>query len=112
MAMPPLDLTLIQALLTSKTISNEISSADDLTTPGFYFVKNPHLANMPTTYWSHVFVNANPSKDRIEQICFPDRVHEIWFRYKVDDTWSAWNQLATMDQVTNELTRLLTTVEF
>lgn len=112
MAMPPLDLTLIQALLTSKTIINGISSADELTTPGFYFVQITKLANMPTTNWTHVFVNGNTSKNRIEQICFPDDGHAIWFRDKVDDTWSAWNQLATMDQVTNELTRLLTTVEF
>ena len=112
MAMPPLDLTLIQSLLTSKTVSNEIASANDLTTPGFYFVEKGQLADMPTPYWSHVFVNANTSKSRIEQICFPDRDHVIWFRNKVEDTWSAWNQLATMDQVTNELTRLLTSVEF
>lgn len=112
MAMPPLDLTLIQQLLSSKTIINGISSADDLTTPGFYFVQIPQLANMPSTNWAHVFVNANTSKKRIAQICFPDQGHVIWFRDKVDDTWSAWNRLATMDQVTNELTRLLTTVEF
>lgn len=112
MAMPPLDLTLIQALLSSKTISDEISNANDLTTPGFYFIENANLVNMPTSNWCHVFVNANTSKSRIEQICFPDRDHVIWFRNKVDDTWFAWNQLATMDQVTNELTRLLTTVEF
>lgn len=117
MAMPPLDLTLIQQLLSSKTISDEISNANDLTTPGFYFVENPNLANMPMTklghvYWGHVIVNANTEKSRIEQIYFPDQGHVIWFRDKYDDTWSAWNQLATMDQVTNELTRLLTTVEF
>lgn len=112
MTMPPLDLTLIQQLLSSKTISDEILNANDLTTPGFYFVENPNLANMPTTNWTHVFVNANTSKNRIEQICFPDQGHVIWFRDKVDGTWSTWNQLATMDQVTNELTRLLTTVEF
>lgn len=112
MAMPPLDLTLIQSLLTSKTISTEISSANDLTTPGFYFVEKDRLADMPAPNWSHVFVNANTSKNRIEQICFPDTGHNVYVRDKVDDTWSAWNQLATMDQVTNELTRLLTTVEF
>ena len=112
MAMPPLDLTLNQALLTSKTISNEIANANDLTTPGFYFIENATLVNMPTSNWCHIFVNANTSKNRLVQICFPDQGHVIWFRNKVDDTWSAWNQLATMDQVTNELTRLLTTVEF
>lgn len=112
MAMPPLDLTLIQQLLSSKTIKNEISNANDLTTPGFYFVENPNLANMPMNKLGHVIVNANTEKSRIEQIYFPDQGHVIWFRDKYDDTWSAWNQLATMDQVTNELTRLLTTVEF
>lgn len=112
MAMPPLDLTLIQQLLSSKTISDEISNANDLTTPGFYFVENVNLPNLPTTHWCHMIVSANTSKNRIEQICFPDQGQVIWFRDKYNDDWSAWNQLATMDQVTNELTRLLTTVEF
>jgi hypothetical protein len=90
--MPPLDLTLIQALLTGKTISNEITTANDLTTPGFYFVENPQLANMPTRNWGHVFVNANTAKNRIVQICFPDSSQSVWFRMKSDDSWSDWKQ--------------------
>lgn len=112
MAMPPLDLTLIQALLSSKTISDEISSADDLTTPGFYFVENTQLANMPSSHWSNIFVNANTSKNRILQICVSNSSPDVWFRSKRETSWSAWNKLATMNQVTSELTRLLTTVEF
>lgn len=90
MAMPPLDLTLIQSLLTSKTISNEITSANDLTTPGFYFVENPNLDNMPTPDWSHVFVNANTSKNHIVQICVPDNGKSFWFRTKSTIGWSDW----------------------
>lgn len=92
MTMPPLDLTLIQALLSSKTISNEISNANDLTTPGFYFVENPALANLPTRNWCHIFVNANTDKNRIMQICFPDDSQSVWFRVKLDGKWYEWNQ--------------------
>ena len=92
MAMPPLDLTLIQALLTSKTISNEISNANDLTTPGFYFAENHQLDNMPTPKWCHIFVNANTAKNRIVQSCFPDNGQSVWFRMKRDDSWSDWEQ--------------------
>lgn len=70
MAMPPLDLTLIQQLLSSKTIINGISSADDLTTPGFYFVQIPQLANIPSTNWAHVFVNADTSKKESNKFVF------------------------------------------
>lgn len=103
MAMPPLDLTLIQALLTSKTVDAG-TNKDDLTTPGFYYVNDPN--------WGHLIVTANDSKNRIAQISFPDFGDSAWFRVKNDSGWNAWNRLATMDQVTNELTRLLTTVEF
>lgn len=106
MAMPPLDLTLIKSLLSSQTFTDEISNVNDLTTPGFYFVQNPNAVNLPIRNWSHVFVNANTTKTRIEQICFPDQGDTIWVRSKKDDTWSAWNQLATMDQVTNKLTHI------
>ena len=92
MTMPPLDLTLIQSLLTSKTVSNEITSANDLTTTGFYFVENHRLADMPAFGWSHLFVNANTAKNRIVQICFPDDAQSAWFRMKSDDRWSPWNQ--------------------
>lgn len=90
MAMPPLDLTLIQSLLTSKTVSNEIASANDLTTPGFYFVENNRLADMPVTDWSHVLVNANTSKNHIFQICVPDDGANLWFRTKSTAGWSEW----------------------
>lgn len=92
MAMPPLDLTLIQSLLSSKTISSEISNANDLTTPGFYFVEIHQLANMPTSNWCHLFVNANTSKNRIVQICFTDRAESVWFRVKLDNNWSPWKR--------------------
>lgn len=107
MAMPPFDLTLFTHVLNSKTVTGDLN---ELTTSGFYYVELP--VNAPTNHYPHLIVNANDRKDRIEQICFPDQGPTIWFRNKVNDTWSAWNQLATMDQVTNELTRLLTTVEF
>lgn len=108
MAMPPLDLTLIQSLLTSKTLSNEISSANDLTTPGFYFVENHRLTDMPAPGWFHMIVNANTAKNRIVQICFPDDDQSVRFRMKSDDSWSPWqsfvispkNNMTTIDDPT------------
>ena len=91
MAMPPLDLTLNQSSLTSKTISNEITDLNDLTTPGFYFVENTQLANLPLNNCSHVFVNANTAKNRILQICYPENSQSVWFRMKIEDSWSDWN---------------------
>lgn len=92
MATLPLDLTLIQSLLSSKTVSTGITSANDLTTPGFYFVENHRLADMPAPGWFHLFVNANTAKNRIVQICFPDDAQSAWFRMKSDYGWSPWNQ--------------------
>lgn len=105
MAKLPLDITLIQSLLTSKTLNTEITSANDLTTPGFYFVENHRLADMPEPGWSHVFVNANTEKNRIVQICFPDDAQAVWFRMKSDNRWSPWqffvispkNNMTTID---------------
>ena len=108
MAKLPLDITLIQSLLTSKTVSTEITTANDLTTPGFYFVENHRLHDMPTPGWGHVFVNANTEKNRIVQICFPDTAQSVWFRMKSDDRWSPWqyfviglkNNLTTINEPT------------
>lgn len=104
MAMPPLDLTLIQSLLSSQTISNEISNANDLTTPGFYFVEHHQLANMPTGNWCHVFVNANTSKNRIVQFCFTDNAESVWFRVKVVDNWSPWKRFVISPK--NNMTKI------
>lgn len=99
----PLNLSLIQALITSKTVPTD-SDKNTLITPGFYYVNDPN--------WGHLIVTANDSNNRIAQISLPDHGDSVWFRVKADNDWFAWKQLATMDQVTNELTRLLTTVEF
>lgn len=98
MAKLPLDITLIQSLLSSKTVSTEITTANDLTTPGFYFVENHQLADMPARGWSHVFVNANTAKNRIVQICFPDNDQSAWCRMKSDDSWYDWKQFVIMAQ--------------
>ena len=90
MAKLPLDITLIQSLLSSKTVSTEITSANDLTTPGFYFVDHPQLADLPTADWCHIFVNANTEKNHIVQICVPDKAQSLWFRTKSTVGWSDW----------------------
>ena len=106
MTMPPLDLSLIQQLLTSKNIVNEISNVNDLTTPGFYFVKNANLANLPISSWCYVFVTASTSKNRIIQICFDDGGTSVYFRVKTEVYWSAWERFVTATDLQNSSTKI------
>ncbi|WP_334116407.1 pyocin knob domain-containing protein [Ligilactobacillus sp.] len=104
----PLNLSLFTHVLNSKTVTGDLN---ELTTSGFYYVQQP--TNSPTTTWVHVIVNASDDKKHIIQLVLPDNGSEgLYYRDRTSGSWSSWNQLATMDQVTNELTRLLTTVEF
>ena len=96
MAKLPVYITLIQSLRTSKTLSTQITSANDLTTPGFYFVENPRLADLPARGWGHIFVNANTAKNRTLQIWFPDNGKSVWFRMKSDDRWTDWQRFVIM----------------
>ena len=106
MTMPPLDLSLIQQLLTSKTIADEISDLNDLTTSGFYFVKNENLANLPISSWCYVFVNASTSKNRIIQICFDDVGKSVYFRVKTEIYWSDWERFVTATDLQNSTTKI------
>ena len=106
MTMPPLDLSLIQQLLTSKTIVDEISDVNDLTTSGFYFVKNANLANLPISSWCYVFVNASTSKNRIIQICFDDGGKSVYFRVKTEIYWSDWERFVTATDLQNSMTKI------
>lgn len=108
MTMPALDLTLIQQLLTSKTVTVDLNN---LTTSGFYYVQQP--TNSPTNAWVHAIVNASEDKKHIIQLVLPDNGSEgMYFRDQTSGSWSSWSKLITMDQVSAEVTRLLTSVEF
>ena len=104
----PLTLSLFTHVLNSKTVTGDL---DELTTSGFYYVQQP--TNSPTTSWVHVIVNASDDKKHVIQLLMPDNGSEgAYYRDQTSGSWSSWSKLVTMDQVTAEITRLLTTAEF
>lgn len=108
MAMPPIDLTLFTHVLNSKTVTGDLN---ELTTSGFYYVQQP--VNAPTSNWPHLIVNAIDNKNKVAQLAIPDQANAgLYYRCYYQTSWSAWYKLVTMDQVTAEITRLLTTAEF
>ena len=104
----PLNLSLFQRPLISKTVSGDLNA---LTNSGFYFVQNP--TNGATTNWAHVLVNSSDNQNRVLQLFFPDAASQgVWYRDRNDGTWSNWEHVLTSDQVTTEVTNILTTAEF
>lgn len=104
----PLNLSLFTHVLNSKTVTGDLNK---LTTSGFYFVKQP--TNSPTTAWPHVIVNYSEHENHVLQLALPGNGSEgAYYRQQINGSWSSWTKLVTMDQVTAEITRLLTTVEF
>lgn len=104
----PLNLSLFTHVLNSNTVQGDLN---ELTTSGFYYVQKP--TNSPTKTWVHVIVNASEDKRHIIQLVLPDNGSEgMYFRDQTSGSWSSWSKLITMDQVSAEVTRLLTTVEF
>ena len=104
----PLNLSLFTHVLNSKTVTGDLNK---LTTSGFYFVQNP--VNAPTSNWPHLIVNATDNKNTVAQLAIPDQGNAgLYYRCYYQNSWSDWYKLVTMDQVTAEITRLLTTAEF
>lgn len=104
----PLNLALFTHVLNSKTVTADLN---ELTTSGFYYVTYP--TNSPTNAWVHVIVNASDDNHHVIQLLLPDNGSEgAYYRDRTGGSWSTWSKLVTMDQVTAEVTRLLTTVEF
>lgn len=104
----PLNVSLFTHVLNSKTVTGDL---DELTKSGFYYVKEP--TNSPTTAWPHMLVNASDDQNHVIQLLWPDSTSEgSYYRNQINGSWSSWIRLVTMDQVTAEITRLLTTVEF
>ena len=104
----PLNLSLFTHVLNSKTVTGDLN---ELTTSGFYYVQSP--TNSPTTTWVHVIVNSSDDKKHVIQLLLPDNGSEgAYYRDQTSGSWSSWSKLVTMDQVTAEITRLLTTAEF
>lgn len=104
----PLNLSLFSGVLTAKTVSGDLNN---ITKSGFYYVQSP--ANGPISNWSYLIVNSTAA-DQLVQVLTGDTDdgNGPWFRKKYRGAWSEWHQVPTMKQVTDEVTRLLTTVEF
>jgi hypothetical protein len=104
----PLNLSLFTHVLNSKTVTGDLN---ELTTSGFYYVQQP--TNSPTTAWVHALVNSSDDNHHVIQLVLPDNGSEgVYYRDRTSGSWSSWSKLVTMDQVTAEVTRLLTTAEF
>lgn len=104
----PLNLSLFTHVLNTKTVTGDLN---ELTTSGFYYVH--HATNSPTNAWPHVIVNSSADKKHVIQLLLPDNGSEgAYYRDQTSGSWSSWSNLVNRDQVTAEVTRLLTTVEF
>lgn len=104
----PLNLSLFTHVLNSKTVTGDLN---ELTTSGFYYVQQP--TNSPTPHWVHAIVNSSDDKQHVIQLVLPDNGSEgVYYRDQTSGSWSSWTKLVTMNQVTAEITRLLTTAEF
>lgn len=104
----PLNLSLFTRVLNSKTVTGDLN---ELTTSGFYYVDQP--TNSPSRSCPHAIVNSSDDKQHVIQLLFPDNASEgAYYRQCNSGSWSSWLKLANMDQVTAEVTRLLTTAEF
>lgn len=104
----PLNLSLFSGVLTAKTVSGDLNN---IVKPGFYYVNSP--VNNPIDNWPYLIVNS-AGTGRVVQVLTGDTDdgNGPWFRKNYEGTWSEWRQVPTMKQVTDEVTRLLTTVEF
>lgn len=111
----PLNLLLFSHVLDAKTITpTSYTAMDELTNPGFYFIKMKQLnANL---FNGHLLVNSNDDNSRILQLLVNDTMTGdnagLFLRQKIDGTWSDWKHILTNEQVTDEVTRILTSAEF
>lgn len=105
----PLDLSLINQLLTEQT---KVGDLNNLTKPGFFYVVYPTNTPNDSTGWCHVInlvnyiSNAHTEENmRIFQMCISDTRTDknIWFR-KYDNGWSDWERFATATDLPNSPT--------
>ena len=73
---------------------------NSITASGIYFISNNanSMKNSPTVSWGTLVVS-NGSNARTAQVFYPDSGEAPWFRMKVDQTWTAWQQLGTKADV-------------
>lgn len=106
----PLNLLLFSHVLDEKTITpTSYTATNDLTTPGFYYVKMKELNAM--LYNAHLIVSANDDSSRILQLLVPEATDDqnmgVQFRHRIDGTWSEWKRLMTDAQVDTRIDQVL-----
>lgn len=106
----PLNLLLFSRVLDEKTITpTSFTAANDLTTPGFYYVKMKELNSM--VYNMHLLVSANDDSSRVLQLLVPEVTDDenagAQIRLRIDGTWSEWKRLMTEAQVNTAIERAL-----
>ena len=106
----PLNLLLFSHVLDEKTITpTSYTAMNDLTTPGFYYVKMKQLNSM--TYNLHLLVSANDDSSRVLQLLVPevtdDENTRVQIRLRIDGTWTEWKRLMTDAQVDTRIDQVL-----
>lgn len=105
----PLDLSLISQLLTEQRTDGDLNN---LTKPGFFFVRWPtNTPNNRTSYCHvinlvHYITNEHTAESmRVFQIYVTDTRHDntVWYR-KYSDQWTAWERFATATDLPNSTT--------
>lgn len=106
----PLNLLLFSRVMCEKTITpTSYTATDDLTTPGFYYVKMKQLNSK--LYNSHLLVSANDDSSSVLQLLAPEVTDDanagLQIRHRIDGTWSEWKRLMTEAQVNTAIERAL-----
>lgn len=106
----PLNLLLFSHVLGEKTITpTSYTAMNDLTTPGFYYVKMKVLNSIMAN--GHVLVIANDDSSHVLQLLVPEYMDDenagLKFRLRIDGTWSEWKSLMTEAQVTTKIDQVL-----
>ena len=106
----PLNLLLFSHVLDEKTIvPTSYTATNDLTQPGFYYVKMKELN--PIMYNVHLLVSANDDSSRVLQLLVPEIMDAenkgLQFRQRIDGSWTEWKRFMTEDQVTAKIDTVL-----
>lgn len=106
----PLNLLLFSRVLDEKTITpTSYTVMDDLTTPGFYYVKMKVLNSVMAN--GHILVSANDDGSNVLQLLVSEFTDDenagLQFRLRLDGTWTEWKRLMTKAQVNTTIERVL-----
>ena len=106
----PLNLNLFSRLLNEKTITpTSFTATNDLTLPGFYYLKNKELNDQ--LFNAHLIVSANEDSSCILQLMVPevmDAENEgFQYRLRFNGAWTEWKRVMSESQVNIAIERAL-----